>query len=228
MSLLDRIIQVESGGNNNAKNPNSSATGPSQFIQATWLDMLSRHRPDLVQGKSKEEVLALRSDPALSREMTGAYAAENGAMLSKAGLPVTPGTTYLAHFAGPKGAVGVLQADPSAPVGAVLGEAAVRANPFLKGMTVADLRAWADRKMGAQPSQPSQPVQPAQSVPAQPAPSIFSPAPQAAPQQPAPMQVEQPVSLFGGMPPPGRRPIDLSKLRAALQASGNRGLFNRG
>ena len=34
-----------------------------------------------------------------------AYADQNGKLLSQAGHPVTPGTTYLAHFAGPKGAV---------------------------------------------------------------------------------------------------------------------------
>lgn len=153
MSLIDSIIGAESGGDPNARNPNSSATGAGQFIAGTWLDTIKAARPDLAQGKSDPELLALRSDPNLSREMTEAYAAQNGAILSKAGLPVTPGTTYLAHFAGPQGAVSVLNADPSAPVASVMGAAAMKANPFLQGMTVGDLRAWADRKMGgAQPA----------------------------------------------------------------------------
>jgi hypothetical protein len=148
MSLIDQIISVESGGDNNAKNPRSTATGPSQFLSSTWLDTIKTARPDLAQGKSDDELLALRTDPQLSRQMTEAYAARNGETLAKAGLPVTPGTTYLAHFAGPQGAVSVLNADPSAPVASVMGQAAVKANPFLQGMTVGDLRAWADRKMG--------------------------------------------------------------------------------
>lgn len=148
MGLIDSIIQAESGGNPNAKNPRSSASGPSQFIDSTWLSMLAEHRPDLVAGKSPEEILALKSDPQLSRDMTAAYAADNAGILSKAGLPVTPGSTYLAHFAGPQGAVGILNADPSMPVSAVLTPAAVKANPFLQGMTASDLRAWADRKVG--------------------------------------------------------------------------------
>lgn len=171
MALIDQIIGVESGGNPNARNPRSSATGAGQFIDATWLDMIARNRPDLMQGRSREQILALRTDPALSKEMTQAYATQNGQALSSAGLPVTPGTTYLAHFAGPKGAVSVLKADPSASVGSVLGEAAVKANPHLAGMTVADLRAWADRKMtGDGPvATPAAPPVNLQSAPQQPA-----------------------------------------------------------
>lgn len=148
MGVIDQIIGVESGGNPTATNPRSSATGAGQFISATWLDMIRRNRPDLAEGRSPEDILALRNDPQLSRDMTEAYASENGKTLSDAGLPVTPGTTYLAHFAGPSGAVSIMKAAPSAPAGSVLGEAAVKANPFLAKMTVSDLRAWADRKMG--------------------------------------------------------------------------------
>jgi hypothetical protein len=192
MSLADRIISAESGGNANARNPRSSATGLSQFIDSTWLAMISKHRPDLAEGKSREEVLALRTDPALSRQMTEAYAAENAGVLTKSGLPVTPGTQYLAHFAGPQGAVGVLSADPSLPVGSVLGEAAVRANPFLAKMTAGELAAWADRKVGAPMS-----VAPAPAVPATTAAPTPMATPQAAPQAPFAMspQASQSASL---------------------------------
>src|SRR4051812_28874149 len=135
MGLIDSIIGAESGGNPNATNPNSSASGAGQFIDSTWLDTLKAARPDLAQGKSDAELLALKTDPQLSRQMTEAYAAQNGAILSKAGHPVTPGNTYLAHFAGPQGAVSVLSADPSTPIDRVLTPAAVKANPFLQGMT---------------------------------------------------------------------------------------------
>ncbi len=224
MGLIDQIIGVESGGDSNAKNPNSTATGLGQFVAGTWLDTLKSARPDLVQGKTDEELLALRSDPQLSRQMTEAYAAQNGSILSKAGLPVTPGTTYLAHFAGPQGAVSVLNADPTAPVSSVLTPAAVKANPFLQGMTVADLRAWADRKMGSSQPQPATPAAPP-SAPLQiapQAPPIFAPQPQAAPQQVAqgaPPSFQAPAEQPMQAPPifvPPRRQPDLSKLRAAL------------
>jgi hypothetical protein len=170
MALSDRIISVESGGNANATNPNSSATGAGQFINSTWLTMIRQNRPDLAEGKSDQEILAMRSDPALSKEMVDAYAANNSAILQKNGLPVTPGTTYLAHFAGPQGAVKVLQADPSAMAGDVLGPAVVKANPFLANMTARDLQAWADRKMGGSSPQP----QPSQAAPAAPASGLLA------------------------------------------------------
>lgn len=152
MSLVDQIISAESGGNPNARNPHSSAGGAGQFIDSTFLSMIRKHRPDLAEGKSDADILSLKFDPVISRDMTAAYAADNAGILSRAGLPVTPGSTYLAHFAGPQGAVGILNADPSLPVSAILTPAAVKANPFLQGMTAADLRAWADRKVGGKPS----------------------------------------------------------------------------
>ena len=237
MALLDQIIGAESGGNPLAKNPRSSATGLGQFISDTWIDMLSRHRPD-IKG-SREELLELRKDPALSRAMTEAYAADNGAVLSGAGLPVNPANTYLAHFAGPQGAVKVLQADPNAPIEGILGAKAVAANPFLKGMTVADLQAWAGRKMGAVPA--AAPQQPA----AQPAPATPASPPQATPAMPASIMPQRayggpsgggmasadlsqfPSGLLAQAPPlipPPRKPPDLRALRAAF-ARPSGGLF---
>lgn len=226
MGLVDSIIGAESGGNANAANPNSSAMGAGQFIAPTWLSTIKSARPDLAQGKSDAELLAMRSDPDLSRQMTEAYAQQNQGILQKNGLPVTPGSTYLAHFAGPQGAVSVLQADPGSSVAQILGPAVVKANPFLANMTAADLRAWADKKMGGNTA-PQQ--QPAQASPASPPSAPLQVAQQAPifPQQ-APEQA-QPAGggLFAQLPPEAmqappifyaqRRSPDLRSLRAALQ-----------
>lgn len=242
MGLLDSIIGAESGGNANATNPNSSAAGAGQFINSTWLDMMRRYRPD-IQG-SDAEILAMRSDPDLSRQMTANYATENQKALTAAGVPVTDGTTYLAHFAGPQGAVKVLQADPSAPVASILGDAAVKANPFLRGMTASDLQAWADRKMGGGKTAQASPASPPTALPqvaaqqplriAPTAPPMFPPAvpQQQAQQEPAPSYWQQfPADQAQAAPPmfslmqPRRPQVDISKLRQAL---GNGGLFFRG
>jgi hypothetical protein len=224
LGLIDSIIGVESGGNPNARNPRSSASGLGQFIDSTWLATIRQARPDLA-GQSDAELLALKTDPALSRQMTEAYANQNQAILSKAGVPVTPGSTYLAHFAGPGGAVKVLQSDPNAPVESVLGAAAVNANPFLRGMTVQGLQAWADKKMGGSSPQP----QPAPVSPAAPPSGLLAvgqggllsgiQVPDAQPPMGGGLMApppEQPMQ----MPPiqfPQRRMPDLSKLRAAFK-----------
>lgn len=155
-SLTDRIIGAESGGNATATNPRSSATGSGQFINSTWLDMVKRNRPDIAAGKTDQQLLAMRSDPNLSRQMVDAYAAENAVALDKAGFQPTDGATYLAHFAGPAGAKAILGANPATPVAQVLGQNVVAANPFLAKMTAGDLIAWADRKVGGgAPSAPA-------------------------------------------------------------------------
>src|SRR5882757_3993281 len=97
MGLIDSIVGAESGGNPNATNPNLSASGLGQFIDSTWLSTIRSARHDLA-GKSDSELIALKIDPQLSREMTEAYVNQNHAILSKAGVPVTDGNTYLAHF----------------------------------------------------------------------------------------------------------------------------------
>lgn len=147
-NLTDRIINAESGGNANARNPNSTATGSGQFINSTWLDMIKRNRPDIAAGKTDQELLSLRSDPNLSRQMVDDYSAENATRLQKAGIEPTDAATYLAHFAGPQGAVALLQANPATPVGDVLGAGAVKANPWLSGMTAGDMLTWAQKKVG--------------------------------------------------------------------------------
>jgi hypothetical protein len=234
MGLIDQIISVESGGNPTATNPRSSATGAGQFLTSTWLDTLAKHRPDLASSMGRDELLALRNDPQLSRAMTEAYAADNGAILTGAGHPVTPANTYLAHFAGPQGAVKVLSADPSTPVANILDPKAIEANPFLRGMKAADLQAWAGRKMGGAQAAPQASPQPQpgvsqqvapQQTPIQ-APPIFASAPrQAAPSQGAPVSAPEQMQappIFAGPP---RKPIDLSRLKAALEARQSGGFF---
>ncbi len=233
MGLLDSIIGAESGGDPNARNPNSSASGLGQFIDSTWIDTIRKARPDLA-GKTDAELIALKSDPQLSRDMTAAYAADNGRILSQAGHEATPGNTYLAHFAGPQGAVSVLNADPSTPVSAILGPAVAKANPFLSSMTAGDLRAWADRKMGTTspapqrlPAAPAAPLNITPSAPpifAQPAPQQQAQAePQQAPafEQSAPfMSIPQGNSMMSQAPIfyAQRRSPDLSRLKAAMSA----------
>jgi len=156
-AVVEQIIAVESNGDPNAKNKSSSATGAGQFLDDTWLEMMRAHRPDLIQSRSKKEVLELRRDPELAREIATRLVEKNAAMLRTRDLPVTPGTLYLTYFAGSAGAVAILSDSKNAEAASLLASAdstgrttrekLISANPFLKGLTAGDLRHWANRKM---------------------------------------------------------------------------------
>jgi hypothetical protein len=166
-AVVERIIHAESDGDPNAKKKSSSATGAGQFLDSTWLQMIRVHRPDLIDGRSEKDILDLRRDPDLSREIATRFVEQNAATLSKRGLPVTPGTLYLAYFAGAAGAVAILSVPGEADAASLMASAdatgrmtrekIVGANPFLGDFTVADLKSWADRKMHS----PGFPVDPA-------------------------------------------------------------------
>ncbi|MGR3436147.1 MAG: peptidoglycan DD-metalloendopeptidase family protein, partial [Shimia sp.] len=149
-ALVTRIVQVESGGDPNAANPLSSARGLGQFIESTWLHMIETHRPDLLAGRDRRQVLDLRFDAGLSRAMVRQLASDNAAFLRKRGHQVTAGRLYLAHFLGVGGADTALSAPEAQLVRHAFGghgPAIERANPFLRGWSVGRLQRWADDKM---------------------------------------------------------------------------------
>ncbi len=156
-AVVARIIAAESNDKAGAVNKRSSATGPAQFLDETWLEMIRAYRPDLARARNREQLLALRRDRKIAREMTRRFAERHAAMLARRGLPVTPATVYLAHFAGGAGAAALLTAPPEADAAQVMAyadatgrskrEQIVKANPFLDKFSVADLEHWADRKM---------------------------------------------------------------------------------
>lgn len=161
--LTNRIVQVESGGSATAKNPLSSATGLGQFISRTWLRMMRTYRPDLARSMGEKELLALRFDATISREMVKNLAREGEAYLKQRGHSITAGRLYLCHFLGMEGAHVVLSASRSDTLVSLLGAPVINANPFLTGKDAAYVIDWAERKMrgkGAPPLSPGSPSAP--------------------------------------------------------------------
>lgn len=150
-AVVDRIIGAESAGNANAQNPRSSASGLGQFTDGTWLETIKKHRPDIAAVMGDREILGLKTDPRLGREMTARLTEDNARALEASGMPVNAGTLYLAHFAGIGGARKVLTSPREAGIGDVLGAGVVSANPFLAGKSAGWLMDWAAKKMGGAP-----------------------------------------------------------------------------
>ncbi|WP_413989663.1 M23 family metallopeptidase [Labrys okinawensis] len=157
--FVGQIIHIESANKCNASNPLSTAVGLGQFIESTWMTTIKLHRPDLLVGHTRQEVLAMRTNCDLSRAMTTAFTRDNAAVVRAAGHPVTPGNLYLAHFLGVGGAVKVLGSQPNLQISDVFGAAHVRANPFEAGKTIGYLISWAAKKMGSVLSGGSTPSQ---------------------------------------------------------------------
>jgi hypothetical protein len=156
-ALVERIIKVESSGIPNAKNKLSSATGAGQFLDDTWLEAVRKHRRDPTKGRNDKELLELRQDAELTKEIITLLVGQYARTLRKRGLPLSSGSLYLAYSAGPAGAVALLSGAEYADAASVMAAAdttgrttrqeLVRANPFLELLTVRDLREWADDKM---------------------------------------------------------------------------------
>lgn len=151
-SFLDRLMMAESGGRSDARNPRSTAVGPFQFIERTWLDLARRIFPSETAALNVTQILAMRADLASARRGAEAYTNDNAAILRANGLEATFPRLRLAFLLGPNGAVRVLQAPPQMRVTALLGPAVASANPFMYGLSVDGLIARAARDLAIKPN----------------------------------------------------------------------------
>lgn len=138
---MNAVRSKESGGNDAAKNPLSSATGRYQIIDSTWAGLVKRH-PELgltIDG---------RGDPAQQELAMMALTKESAEFLGSRGLPATGTNLYAAHFLGAAGAVGVLKSPDSAAMADIVPPSVISANPFLRNMTVAGFKAFAAKGGG--------------------------------------------------------------------------------
>lgn len=148
-SLVDRIIGAESNGVANARNPLSSATGVGQFIESTWLDLFRRYLPERAESLTRSQILALRTDPQLSRQFVDLYLRELAQQLQAGNLPVTETNLSLSYFLGAGGASTLLRSAPGTLANDVLPENVIAANRgVLDGRTREEVLAWAARRVG--------------------------------------------------------------------------------
>lgn len=146
--VIDALIAIESNFVTTADNPLSSAYGPAQFIESTWQEFIDERHPEF-NTLSYADRMALREDLTLSREGATWYAGKTETRLTRMGISMTPGATYLGHFLGPGGAGTAFSANRTAMVADVMGSRVVRDNPFLEGRTVGWMIDWAERRMAA-------------------------------------------------------------------------------
>jgi hypothetical protein len=132
---LLRTARRESSLQPTAQAPTSTARGLYQFIDSTWLTMVREEgrnlglgrfaeqigrdasgRPTVADPAARQQILALRDDPAVSALMAGAFTNRNAAELRSAtGRDPTEGELYMAHFLGSGGAARLINANQSNP-----------------------------------------------------------------------------------------------------------------
>lgn len=147
-AFTNRVVKAESGGNPNAKNPNSSATGTGQFIESTWLNLFRKYYPEQAANLSRDAILDLRKNADYSYALIQAYARENAKVLSAAGVHVDEAALQLAHFLGAGDAAKVLNAASGTPLAGLISAKSIAANPTILGggRTTDDAIAYANRR----------------------------------------------------------------------------------
>jgi hypothetical protein len=130
MALADK----ESSFDPQSKAPTSSAEGLFQFVEGTWLEVLSAHaakhgfgaaaqaitslngRPTVEDAETKRWILSLRQDPYLSALMACEMVKQSqGRLVQQTSRVPTTGELYLAHFLGANGASRLLKLLVSTP-----------------------------------------------------------------------------------------------------------------
>ena len=146
-TVLDRYLDVTHKIEGTAKNPTSSAVGPFQFVDSTWLEEARLVNPAL-KDMPDEAVLAMRKDPANAdfvRQVGKSFTQRNVDYLTAQGVEnVDEPTMYLAHFLGKGDAAKVLKAADDMPVKGLVDDASIKANKsILAGKTVGQVKQWA-------------------------------------------------------------------------------------
>ena len=116
-------IMAESRGNNNAKNPDSSALGAGQFIKSTFVNLYRQYDSEAAaeidassanRKEADERIARLRTDKAINEKYVAIYLQEITNSLLKSGIEASQRNVQLGYFLGPEGAKRMLRADPSA------------------------------------------------------------------------------------------------------------------
>jgi len=146
-AFLDRLMMAESGGRQYARNPRSTALGPFQFIESTFLEVARRYLAEETAELSAADILALRADPKISRRAAEAYTRENAQVLQSLDVDASYPNLRLAFLLGPGGAARVLKAAPDSQLAELLPPSVIQANPFMATLTAGGLAARSAREI---------------------------------------------------------------------------------
>ena len=138
---INKVRNAESGGNDRAKSPTSSATGRYQFTQSTWKNVEKALNKDLDKYNPNHQEIAMEW-----------LTTQNSNYLKQKGIPLNNGNLYMVHFLGQGGAsrfFKALQENPNAPATSFATKEEYEANKeiFNRVKTVQDLYNFMTKKV---------------------------------------------------------------------------------
>jgi hypothetical protein len=144
-AFKDRVRTKESGGNDHAQNPKSSARGRYNFTDGTFRDY---YRRVFGQDPGAHPSHELKDNGQIQERLMDALTHDNAAKLTAMGESVNTGNLYAMHVLGAGDGPKVFKADPSTPIERILSEDVLRRNPYFRGKSASEIIAWAHDKMG--------------------------------------------------------------------------------
>lgn len=152
-SLMATMASIESNFKISARPKKGSATGLYQFIDKTWKGMLDQYgaKYGIAPGTPP-------TDPRANALMGAEYIRENQQYLQKRlGRQVTDNDLYMAHFLGPRGAMAMLNAQPTQSAASAVAKTNPNApayNPTIfydnnRPKTVGEFYQWVDQKVSS-------------------------------------------------------------------------------
>lgn len=139
--------------------PASSAKGPSQAIDSTWIQSLAENHPEMFKGMSQKQIDNIAnngqaaeafSKTALGKQLVAQktnvqLANETASNINKSNIqtlatqyniPPTYATAAMAYKLGPDGAAKVIKSPDATPLSKILSPAALKANPSIANLNV--------------------------------------------------------------------------------------------
>jgi hypothetical protein len=148
---IQKVVSAIEGheGLGKERSGSTSAEGPGQFVDATFLDTFKAALPDRAATMTDDQIMALHGTPEgnkIQHEVLLPYlTSTNAGKLQDAGIEPTPGNIYLAHLLNVETAKSFLNAPDDTLAASVLPSNYMnRGNAsWLAGKTVGEVKAWA-------------------------------------------------------------------------------------
>jgi len=148
---IQKVVSAIEGheGLGKEKSGSTTATGPGQFVDATFLDTFKAALPERAAMMSDDQIKALHGTPEgdkIQHEVLLPYlTSTNAGKLQDAGIEPTPGNIYLAHLLNVETAKSFLNAPDNALAASVLPANYMNKGnaSWLAGKTVGEVKAWA-------------------------------------------------------------------------------------